>query len=136
MNIVFIFNKIKARGFIVEEKINLTKEQILNKEFSKAIRGYNAFEVDEFLDLIVDDYALLTNLVKNLSEEIASLKKSQMKDKERIRELELLNSKLETKVNSIPSSNGITDDNYVLLKRIDSLEKFIFANGLDLSKVK
>lgn len=39
----------------------ITPLDIQNKEFSKAFRGYNESEVDEFLDKIIDSYDKLTN---------------------------------------------------------------------------
>lgn len=39
--------------------MRLTSMDINNKEFKKAIRGYNADEVDEFLDKIAEDYEAL-----------------------------------------------------------------------------
>lgn len=37
-------------------KFNLTSENILNKRFSVELKGYDAKEVDYFLDLIKKDY--------------------------------------------------------------------------------
>ena len=36
-------------------KTNLTTEKILDKKFEKDVKGYNALEVDKFLDLIIGD---------------------------------------------------------------------------------
>jgi DivIVA domain len=45
----------------------ITPLEIENKEFSKQIRGYNADEVDEFLDLIIED-------IETLQEELIALR--------------------------------------------------------------
>ncbi len=37
-------------------KLVLSSKEILNKTFKVAPKGYNAFEVDEFLDKILRDY--------------------------------------------------------------------------------
>lgn len=37
-------------------KKSLTTKDILQKEFKKGMRGYDATEVDEFLDLVIRDY--------------------------------------------------------------------------------
>ena len=40
----------------------ITPLEIENKEFSKQIRGYNADEVDEFLDLIIEDIEIMQQI--------------------------------------------------------------------------
>ena len=46
--------------------LKLTPNIILEKEFSVQTRGYNADEVDEFLDLIIKDYENMRNYIENL----------------------------------------------------------------------
>jgi len=43
--------------------LKLTPNIILEKEFSVQTRGYNADEVDEFLDLIIKDYENMRNYI-------------------------------------------------------------------------
>lgn len=50
----------------------LTPLDIHNKEFSKAFRGYNEEEVDEFLDEIVRDYEVIYKDNVNLKEMLAN----------------------------------------------------------------
>ena len=38
------------------EKLFLTPEEILNKEFKVDARGYRPQEVDKFLDMVIHDY--------------------------------------------------------------------------------
>ena len=53
--------------------MKLTPMDINNKEFKKGLRGYNADEVDEFLDEVVDNYEELYKENANLKEKIANL---------------------------------------------------------------
>lgn len=53
----------------------ITPLEIENKEFSKAMRGYNAEEVDEFLDRIILDMQQLLSEKEKLEAEIEELKK-------------------------------------------------------------
>ena len=53
----------------------ITPLEIENKEFSKQIRGYNADEVDEFLDLIIVDYEKVLNDNRNMAHKIKFLEK-------------------------------------------------------------
>ncbi|MCS7233091.1 MAG: DivIVA domain-containing protein [Synergistetes bacterium] len=51
----------------------LTPLDIQNKEFSRAFRGYREEEVDEFLDLIVEDYSALFRENAELKDRIKEL---------------------------------------------------------------
>lgn len=48
----------------------ITPEQIENKEFKKGLRGYKEDEVDEFLDIIKEDFDLIRRENKNLKEKV------------------------------------------------------------------
>ncbi|GAX90988.1 DivIVA domain-containing protein [Effusibacillus lacus] len=52
----------------------LTPMDIHNKEFSRALRGYNQDEVNEFLDHVIKDYESLIREKKNLEEQVSQLK--------------------------------------------------------------
>ncbi len=52
----------------------LTPVDIHNKEFSRSFRGYNEDEVDQFLDLIVEDFEKLYKENFELKERISMLK--------------------------------------------------------------
>jgi cell division initiation protein len=39
--------------------MNITPNEISNKDFKKVFRGYDMDEVDEFLDALVEDYEKL-----------------------------------------------------------------------------
>lgn len=52
----------------------LTPMDIENKEFKKVIRGYKEEDVDEFLDIVKEDYEDLTKENKNLNEKLDMLK--------------------------------------------------------------
>lgn len=51
----------------------LTPLDIQNKEFSRSFRGYKEEEVDEFLDLIVEDYGALFRENAELKDKIREL---------------------------------------------------------------
>jgi len=53
--------------------MKLTPMDISNKEFKKGLRGYNADEVDEFLDEVVDSYEELYKENANLKEKLTNL---------------------------------------------------------------
>ncbi len=53
--------------------MKITSMEITNKEFKKAMRGYNQEEVDEFLDKIAEDYEALYKENSTLKEKVAAI---------------------------------------------------------------
>ena len=101
--------------------LNLTQDDILEKEFKIDTRGYRLKEVDQFLDLIIADYGTFIDVIKKqelekdrLTEEIIRLKK-QLRD---------ASVNAEIAKASQPSSNV---NNVDILKRLSNLEKVIFG---------
>ena len=45
-------------------KLVLTAEQIGNKIFKGVPRGYDPYEVDKFLDMVIRDYSEFINTIK------------------------------------------------------------------------
>ena len=56
--------------------IELTKQDILEKEFKIDARGYRLQEVDKFLDIIIRDYNEYANENQELKQEVRDLKLS------------------------------------------------------------
>ena len=50
-------------------RVQLSGKDILEKDFKTAMRGYNQEEVDEFLDIIIQDYDLFKQEVDRLQAE-------------------------------------------------------------------
>ena len=105
----------------MNQDLNLTQDDILEKEFKIDTRGYRLKEVDQFLDLIIADYGTFIDVIKKqelekdrLTEEIIKLKK-QLRD---------------ASVNmEIAKASGTSTpvNNVDILKRISNLEKVIFG---------
>ena len=51
------------------EKLFLTPEEILNKEFKVDARGYRPQEVDKFLDMVIHDYTEFMSVIKKLEQD-------------------------------------------------------------------
>lgn len=101
------------------DRIILTMQDILEKEFKIDARGYRLQEVDKFLDVIIKDYNEYNNIIKSLEKEK--------------RELAQENTVLKNEVRNLKSSieaarigeKEIT--NVDLLRRISQLEKIILG---------
>ena len=53
----------------VNQDLNLTQDDILEKEFKIDTRGYRLKEVDQFLDLIIADYGTFLEVIKKQEQE-------------------------------------------------------------------
>ena len=94
------------------EKLNLTPEDILDKEFNVDFKGYTPSEVDAFLDDVLEDYQTMEDNVQQLLETIDSLQ-------EEVKKLTAKNIELEVVGNvhlCIIGKNGVGKT--TLLKRI------------------
>ena len=103
--------------------LNLTQDDILEKEFKIDTRGYRLKEVDQFLDLIIADYGTFIDIIKKqemekdrLTEEVIRLKK------------QLRDASVNVEI-AKASGNNQTVNNVDILKRISNLEKVIFGKN-------
>ena len=101
------------------DKIALTMQNILEKEFKVDARGYRMQEVDQFLDIIIRDYNEYNNIIKRLVDEKQSLASENSLLKQEIRDLRSTIDTLKS------GEKEIT--NVDLLRRISQLEKIILG---------
>ena len=101
------------------DKIALTMQNILEKEFKVDARGYRMQEVDQFLDIIIRDYNEYNNIIKELLNEKKTLVNDNAMLKQEIRDLK-------STIDTFKSGEKeIT--NVDLLRRISQLEKIILG---------
>ena len=103
------------------DKIYLTPQEILDKEFKIDARGYRTQEVDKYLDMVIRDYTEFINIIKRNEREIRDLTEDNAKLKAEIRSLR------EQLAASESSNNGNNTSNVDLLRRISQLEKVVFG---------
>ena len=102
-----------------QDKIALTMQNILEKEFKIDARGYRMQEVDQFLDIIIRDYNEYNNIIKRLIDEKQSLSSENSLLKQEIRDLRSTIDTLKSEEKEIT--------NVDLLRRISQLEKIILG---------
>ena len=103
-----------------QNRIKLTPQDILEKNFKIDTRGYRLKEVDQFLDDIISDYEQFLEIINNLEKEKADLLGEIMNLKQ-----ELRNSQLSVEVASNNRCNGeIT--NVDIMRRLSQLEKMVY----------
>ena len=101
------------------DKIALTMQSILEKEFKVDARGYRMQEVDQFLDIIIRDYNEYNNIIKELLDNKKNLIDENAMLKQEIRDLKSTINTLNDEEKEIT--------NVDLLRRISQLEKIILG---------
>ncbi len=104
-----------------QNRIRLSPEEILKKEFRIDTRGYRLKEVDQYLDTIIGDYEQFFEIISTLEKEKADLLAENVNLKQ-----ELRNSKLSMEV--IRSSESTEVTNVDILRRLSQLEKLVYAS--------
>ena len=108
--------------FLYNDRLYLTPQEILEKEFKIDARGYRPQEVDKFLDMVIRDYTEYSNIIRKLEKDIKDLTDDNIKLKQEIRRLQEVAT-----TNSDTPSRSI--NNVDLLKRISQLEKVVYGNN-------
>lgn len=105
-----------------QSKINLTPQDILEKEFKIDTRGYRMKEVDQFLDVIIGDIEQLISENKELNKEKEELLEEIMNLKQEIRNLKI---SIDIVKNGETTANNVS--NVDVLKRLSQLEKIVYG---------
>lgn len=104
-----------------KDKITLTMQDILEKEFKIDARGYRLQEVDKFLDIIIKDYNEYNNIIRALDKDRKILIEENQALKNEVRNLK---SSIEA---AKIGDKEIT--NVDLLRRVSQLEKIILGKS-------
>lgn len=107
------------------EKITLTPQDILDKEFKIDARGYRPQEVDKFLDLVINDYGEFLQEIKRLKKEVSTLNDENVKLKNELRRIKANIEAAEG------TANSSTVSNVDLLRRLSQLEKVVYGKNED-----
>ncbi|MFB5663101.1 cell division regulator GpsB [Alteribacillus sp. HJP-4] len=106
------------------QSIRLSAKEILDKDFKSSVKGYNKDEVDQYLDVIIQDYEAFEERVGDLENEIERMKKqgpaASAGDTRMARD----------SAPSVPSAPAAGGTNYDILKRLSNLEKEVFGKKL------
>ena len=106
----------------MEYKVVLSPKKIVSKEFKVDFKGYNADEVDHFLDQVVKDYEAFAGLLNNSYEQLERRLADQKAMIARLeREKALQDDNLRALEDNVSS-------NVDILKRLSLLEKAVFQN--------
>mgnify|MGYP002869303982 CR=1 FL=1 len=103
----------------MQDKITLTPQDILNKQFKIDMKGYSLKEVDGFLDQIIGDYEQFDAIIAQYESE----------KNEYLREIMNLKQELRNIKMSIDVAKGGDKEvtNLDILRRISNLEKIVYG---------
>ena len=108
-----------------QNRLNLTPDDILEKEFKIDTRGYRLKEVDQFLDLIIQDYQTLIDIIKSQEKDKDELTDEILKLKQELRD-----ANVNVEIARANSNNNTTSvSNVDILKRLSNLENVIFGKN-------
>lgn len=100
--------------------LNLSKKEILEKEFNTNLKGYDVYEIDHFLDLIIKDYDSFKIMLEKNEIELKNLKEENEELKQKNLKLNNHTQKLRKEI-KILEEKGL--NNIDILKRINKLEE-------------
>ena len=109
-----------------KDDFNLTSDEILEKNFKIDTRGYRLKEVDQFLDLVIQDYEHFYTIIRNLEKEKEDNLEQIINLKQEIRNLK-------TNVEIVKATPGVSANgtNLDVLKRLSRLEKVVYGDDDD-----
>ena len=115
-----VYNDIKLKEVknVYNDKIYLTPQEILDKEFKIDARGYRPQEVDKYLDMVIKDYTEYEKLIRKYDNELRNVLDENAKLKSEIRNLKSTLSVAE-------NNKGVT--NVDILRRLGELEKIVYG---------
>ena len=106
---------------LYQNKIELSPQDILEKEFKIDTRGYRLKEVDQYLDIIINDYERFYTIINDLEKEKADLLGEIMNLKQEIRNMKM-NAEIARTNSDMPEVTNVD-----LLRRLSKLEKMVYG---------
>jgi DivIVA domain-containing protein len=102
------------------EKITLTPNEILEKDFPIDTRGYRPQEVDKYLDIIIRDYRNFAAVVKQKEAENKELVEENLRLKQENR---ILKDNVEVVKNTDSKTTNVD-----IIRRLSQLEKIVYGD--------
>ena len=118
-----------------DNTISLNAQKILTQMFTPDVKGYDADQVDEFLDLVARDYQAFEAYYEESRKYIVELETHLRKLRAQCSDLEVENAKLSKRFDGIKESTEVNSSNIDLLQRITRLENALFKLGVDPRKI-
>lgn len=120
----------------MHKKLNLTVEEVLNKDFSIQYKGYVPEEVDSFLDKVIADFKSIEEIRDYYETQNKALQKTNAVLKNKVDELETELELENTKKKGQPAGDAGNSNNLELIKKVATLENDLFQARKELEELK
>ena len=118
-------------------KLFLNSQTIMNHLFPVVGKNaYDATEVDKFLDQVIQDYKQVEANSLIFKKDYDDLVNKSRRLEQEKRNLEVELEKYKARFANIKSSDNVTSDNIELVRRINTLEKYLWAHGFNPDTIK
>ena len=111
--------------------LKLDSNKILHKQFEGSKPGYNALQVDSFLDTVISDYETMEKYRAQAERKIDELTALNDIINKKLTKEEADLAVMSEKLKNISDNDKASLNNLDLLKRISSLEAALFKLGVD-----
>ena len=125
-----------SEGKVMDLKLKHSTDEILEHEFKSNTAGYDALEVDMYMDEIVQDYYAIQQYSEKAEARLKELEKENHSLKEQKDKFEAENAVLSEKIKMLSANESGSLANIDLLKRISVLEQALYKLGKDPTKIK
>ncbi len=116
-------------------KLILDANKIYHKEFQGTKPGYNALQVDTFLDFVIRDYESMEDYVKETDAKVKELQSKIDFLNEKLRKAEAENETRKAKFAGIATDSTPSLNNLELVKKISKYEEALKKAGIDPKSV-
>ena len=117
-------------------KLLLDSNKIYHKVFEGTKPGYDALQVDSFLDIVIKDYDTFANYVTTTDQALAAMQTKVDMLTEQLNKAETENASLKAKLGDVSSNDDVSLNNLELLRRISNLEKALSKAGINPNTVE
>ncbi len=119
-------------------KNGITSAAVLEKKFRANVKGYDAEEVDAFLDRVIETLARYESFAKDERPRLEKAGAQFDKLSQRNQELEIELAVLKDKFAGLAANDtlNVNQNNLELHRRIGQLEKALYQLGQDPTKIK
>ena len=117
-------------------KLMLDSNKIYHKIFEGTKPGYDALQVDSFLDIVIKDYESMEEYITTTDEKMEELNNKVKMVNVQLAKAEAENATLKTKLGDISENQDASLNNLELLKRISKLEEALAKAGINPNTIE
>lgn len=116
--------------------LNYSSKSLLDVKFEPNVKGYDALEVDQVLDQLIDDLKFYEKYYNDSRNYIRTLETEVQNLKDKVRDMEMEVASIKNKYSGIKPGQEVNDGNINYLKRIAKLEEALYKKGVDAESIK